>query len=228
MKFYTAFIVMMLFLVSCNNDKISREEQNEQLVVEKAIEQTILEKIAGSYGLPNWKNVNQVAFSFVVNPGENEFERRWIWSPKLNMVSSINQSDTLSYNRADVKEEFVKTDKAFVNDSFWLTFPFHLVWDDVSFEDLGQQLSPIQQKESTKIRVNYPKEGGYTPGDSYEIYVDDNYKILEWTYHPKGQADPALGNTFENQQSFMGIMIDMEHANPENGFQLNFRDVVIK
>lgn len=228
MKFNTAFIVMMLFLVSCNNDKNPDEEQIEAQVVEEVKQQSTLEKIAESYGFQQWKNVNEVAFSFVVNPGEKEFERRWIWYPKLDKVSFVNASDTLSYQRDSIKEEMVKTDKAFVNDSFWLTFPFHLVWDEVSFENLGTQVSPILQKQSTKIKVNYPKDGGYTPGDSYEIYVDDNYKILEWTYHPQGQTDAALGNTFENQQSFKGIKIDMEHANPETGFQLNFRDVVIK
>jgi predicted nuclease of predicted toxin-antitoxin system len=163
-----------------------------------------------------------------VNPGEKEFARIWSWQPKSKTVSLISATDTITYNRAKVTEEFVSTDKAFVNDSFWFSFPFHLVWDEITVEELGQTTSPILQKEAFKIKINYPQEGGYTPGDSYEIYIDDNHNILEWTYHPKGQEEPALGNTFENQKTFNGIKIDTEHSNPEKGFQLNFRDVVIK
>ena len=89
-------------------------------------------------------------------------------------------------------------------------------------------MSPINKINSTKLKINYPEEGGYTPGDSYEVYLNEELKIIEWTYHPEGMAEPRLANTFENPETFNGIMIDMEHANSEIGFQLNFRDVVIK
>ena len=220
-------IALMFVLTSC------KKETSEQTIVappEKELKQpeSIQEKVAYAYGIDQWVNVKQVDFSFVVNPGEQEFVRRWSWQPKLKLISLIKEDDTLTYNRNDIKEELVQTDKGFVNDSFWLLFPFHLVWDDVEIETFEDQTSPILKQSSTKLNVIYPAEGGYTPGDRYEVYVNDTYHILEWTYHRGGGEEVSLGNTFEKQQTFSGITIDMEHANPETGFQLNFRDVVIK
>ena len=130
--------------------------------------------------------------------------------------------------KQQIKEEAIAADKAFVNDSFWLLYPFHLVWHEIEVITYDNQLSPLLNKTTTKLRVNYPSEGGYTPGDSYEVYVDDNYNIVEWTYHRGGSDEAGLGNTFESQQSFNGIKVDMEHSNSEIGFQLNFRNVTIK
>ena len=220
MKFYSLIIVLMLALVSCKNDKTP---------VENKVEATVLEKIATRYGIENWNNVNSVSFSFVVNPGEKEFVRRWMFQPKLNRVTFFENEKETSYIRDEISEDLVRTDMGFVNDWFWLSFPFHLVWDDITYEELGFQETPIRGLGATKIRISYPKEGGgYTPGDAYEIYIDDEYNILEWTYHPKGQVEPALVNTFEEQQEIQGIRVDMFHGNRGTGFQLNFRDVVIE
>jgi hypothetical protein len=229
MKFIVYPLLLVLFLASCKKN-MSNEKQLAQHEKDNVIQvSNIEEKIANAYGIKNWQKVRQVDFSFVVNPGtEKEFSRRWSWQPKTHEVTMINDKDTITYNRKKISEEAINTDKGFVNDSFWLLFPFHLVWDDVEILTYENQLSPILKQTTTKLRVNYPDKGGYTPGDSYEVYIDEDYHIVEWTHHRGGSIEPGLGNTFENRQSFGGIMIDMEHANPAIGFQLNFRDVVIK
>ena len=207
-----------------NRENIQTSNPKKEIGVPKTIEG----KIAYGYGIDNWSNVNQVDFSFVVNPGEKEMLRRWSWKPKIQEVSLIKDNDTITYNRKDISKDLTIIDSEFINDSFWLLFPFHLVWDDVEIITYENQVSPILAKKTTKLRVNYPEVGGYTPGDSYEVYVDENYNIVEWTHHRGGHQEAALRNTFENQQSFNGIKIDMNHNDPDIGFQLNFRDVVIK
>jgi len=218
--------VVLIFMLSCKKDTNTATETTNSDQPET--DTTILGKIANAYGYENWDKVEKVNFSFVVNPGENESSRSWEWDPQSDKVTLKSKGDKLTYQRRNITKEYVDADKAFVNDSFWLLFPFHLVWDDIEYEVIENSKSPIHKKEATKLIVKYPEEGGYTPGDKYEVYVNDSFHILEWTYHPKGKEEPALANTFEDLSNFDGIKVNMIHRNPDSGFQLNFRDVSFK
>ncbi len=219
-------IFMILALWSCNNDQTESSEKTENEA--KADDKGILMKVANAYGLEKWEDVEEVNFSFVVNPGENENLRTWSWKPKTNMVTQFKDGDEITYDKSNLDEGYILTDKAFVNDSFWLLFPFHLVWDDVNFSVEESAVSPINKIKTSKIIVRYPDEGGYTPGDRYDVYVNNNYHIVEWSYYPSGSREPVLNNTFEDLSDFNGIKINLIHRNPDTGFQLVFRDVSIK
>mgnify|MGYP006299773509 CR=1 FL=1 len=231
MKTLFLALITFLMLTSCQNNKKQNKEKtnttSEQTEEKTEDTKTILEKIAYAHGYEHWPSVEKIEFSFVVNPREQEMIRHWIWYPKKNKVTLVNENERITYKRNNIMEEFVKTDKAFVNDSFWLVLPFHLVWDNVEYEVVKSQESPIQQKESTKLIVKYPNEGGYTPGDRYDVYLNENYHIIEWAYYPSGKEKPALQNTFEDLSNFDGIKINMIHRNPHTGFQLNFRGISI-
>lgn len=223
-------IILLLTLVcflACQSEKKKSEDKGKSKQNSPQKELTILDKIANAYGYKNWSDVEQVNFSFVVNPGENEMSRQWTWLPQTNKVTLTQGNEMTTYDKSNVMEEFKKTDKAFVNDSFWLLFPFHLLWDDIEYEVEDAVVSPINQLESQKLIVKYPEQGGYTPGDRYEVYLDKNHHILEWSYHPGGQENPALINTFEDLEDFNGIKINMTHNNPDSGFKLIFRNVSI-
>ena len=224
-KIILAFAVVCF--LACQSEKTKSEDKGESKQNSPQKELTIADKVAEAYGYKNWSDVEQVNFSFVVNPGENEMSRQWTWLPKTNKVTLTQGNEMTTYDKSNVMEEFKKTDKAFVNDSFWLLFPFHLVWDDIEYEVEDAVVSPINQLESQKLIVKYPEQGGYTPGDRYEVYLDKNHHILEWSYHPGGQEKPGLINTFEDLKDFNGIKINMTHNNPDSGFQLIFRNVSI-
>ncbi|NBC57364.1 MAG: hypothetical protein GVY05_03630 [Bacteroidetes bacterium] len=229
----TLFLALITFLTltSCQNNKKQNKEKtntiSEQTEAKKEETKTILEKIAYAHGYEHWPSVEKIEFSFVVNPGEQEMIRHWIWYPKNDKVTLVKENERITYKRDNIMQEFVDTDKAFVNDSFWLLFPFHLEWGVFNYETIEGVKSPIQQKESTKLIVKYPNEGGYTPGDRYDVYLDQNQHIIEWAYYPSGKKEPALLNTFEDLSNFDGIKINMIHRNPDTGFQLNFRNVSI-
>jgi hypothetical protein len=216
--------ILFIALYSCKKDS-TISEQTEQKEDEQTKELNILEKVASAYGIENWDDVEKVNFSFVVNPGEKESSRKWSWEPKTNLVTLHNGDEKSTYNRNKVSEKNIRTDKAFINDSFWLLFPFHLVWDDIDYEVVENFESPLNFEKSTRITITYPSEGGYTPGDKYNIFVNDDYHIIEWIYYPSGSDEPALINTFEDLTEFDGIKINMIHRNPASDFQLNFRDV---
>ncbi len=218
-----AFALLVLFLCSCKKEETNISEESKPKNNPESM--SILNKVANAYGFEKWEKVEEVNFSFVVNPGENERVRQWRWRPKLNEITLFDKGDEITYNKMNVDEGYVDTDKAFVNDSFWLLFPFHLVWDEIDYSYEEEAVTPIGGSEASKLTVNYPKEGGYTPGDKYIVYLDEDLHILEWSYHPRGQKEAALVNTFEDLSQFNGIYVNLVHRNPSNGFQLVFRDV---
>ena len=86
---------LFLLLVSCKTDTKDQQIISETISEEKK-ELTTAEKIAHAHGFENWKNVNQIKFTFNVDRGDNHFERTWSWQPKEDyVVSSINK-DSIS------------------------------------------------------------------------------------------------------------------------------------
>lgn len=187
---------------------------------------SIAEKIAHAHGFDNWKNVAKIHFTFNVDKDSSHFERRWTWNPKTNAVTMTTENDTVSYNRASVDSTNVKADQAFINDKFWLLVPFQLVWDTgTTISEPVKAEAPISKKEMNKITLTYSKNGGYTPGDAYDIFFDENHLIQEWIFRRGNQKAPSMVTTFENHQDFNGIKIALEHKKQGENWNLNFTDV---
>jgi len=220
------FIIGFVFIIfSCKN----KESLDSSITSDNIeIEETVLESVASAYGIENWSRIEEINFSFVVNPGDNESVRTWKWLPKTGDVTLFQNENEITYNQNNVKENQKQYDRLFVNDSFWLTFPFHMVWDDIEFSVEENMISPIEAVECDKIIVKYPTEGGYTPGDRYDVYINDKFHIIEWSYYPNGADKPRLTNTFEDLSEFNGIKTNLVFRNPELGFQLVLRDVSFK
>ena len=120
MKPYIYLIATLLIFLSCKNEK-------KEIV---AKELTIAEKIAKANGIDNWKNVNEIQFTFNVDRKDSHFERSWIWSPKTDDITMMTSADTVSFNRKSVDSLTTAADRSFINDKFWLLAPFNLVWDE--------------------------------------------------------------------------------------------------
>lgn len=142
---------------------------------------TIAQKIANAHGFEHWKNVMEIAFVF----GER---RHWLWKPKNNEVLLFRESYTITYNRKQVDSIVVKTDASFVNYKFWLLIPFQLVWDKrAAISEPTTTEASISKTQLNKITITYSNDGGYTLGDAYDIYYDNDYCIKEWTYRRGNQ-----------------------------------------
>lgn len=214
---YITFIALLF--ISC-------KQKEETKTVEPQL--SIAEKIANAHGFDNWKNVAEIQFTFNVDRDSSHFERHWNWKPKTNAVSMTTNKNTISYNRAAVDSTSVKADQGFINDKFWLLVPFQLVWDaGTSISEPVKVEAPISKTEINKITLTYSKNGGYTPGDAYDIYFDDNYLIQEWVFRKGNQKEPSMITTFENHQDFNGIKIALEHKKQDENWNLNFTDVKI-
>lgn len=210
----------LLVIISILSVCFSCKQKTETIQPEKEI--STAEKIANAHGFENWENVSEIQFTFNKN-------RHWIWKPKTNDVLLIRKKDSLNYNRKYIDSLSLNADKVFINDKFWLLIPFQLVWDtSATISEPEKAKAPISNTTLNKIIITYPSEGGYTPGDAYDIYFDDNYIIKEWGFRKGNKPKAGLTNTFENYQDFNGIKIALDHKKAEGDWNLTLSDIKIK
>ena len=180
------------------------------------------QKIANAHGFENWKNVSEIKFTF-------NKKRNWIWQPKTDDVTLTTEKDTIHYNRKSIDSLSRKADRRFINDKFWLLIPFQLVWDTgTTISDPIKDIAPISKIEMNKITLLYSSEGGYTPGDAYDIYFEDDYIIKELAFRRGNKPKAGLTNTFENYQDFNGIKIAKNHQRKKGDWNLTLTNISVK
>jgi hypothetical protein len=213
---YITFIA--LIFIGC-------KQKIESVIAEPEL--SIAQKIANAHGFENWKKISKIQFTFNVDKDStSHFERTWAWQPKTNHVTFISNQDTLSYNRTRIDSVLIKTDSGFINDKYWLLVPFQLVWDNrTTISESQIEVAPISKTSLNKITLTYSNEGGYTPGDAYDIYFGDDFLIKEWIYRNNNSETPTMVTTFENYQDFNGIKIALDHKKAEGNWNLNFTNV---
>jgi hypothetical protein len=219
MKLKLAIIVIALILTTCKSDKTETDTK----------ELSVAEKIANAHGFENWKSVSEIKFTFKVDIDTIKGNgRSWTWMPKTNMVTMSAGKRNISYNQNKIDSTNMGADQAFINDKFWLLVPFQLVWDNTAIlSEPSKAEAPISKTQMDMITITYANEGGYTPGDAYDIYYDNDYLIKEWAFR-KGNAEKAsITNTFENYQDFNGIKIAIDHKRNAGKWNLNFGDVSV-
>jgi len=190
---------------------------------------TTAEKIAEANGFSNWKNVTQIDFTFNVDRDSSHYERAWSWKPKTDDVTLTSGNDTISYNRKSIDSLSLRADQGFINDKYWLLAPFQLVWDkDVTLLDSTNKTAPMSKTQLNKLTIVYGNKGGYTPGDAYDFFYDENHIVKEWVFR-KGNADkPSMITSFENYKDYNGIKIAKDHKKSEGNWNLYFTNVAVK
>lgn len=200
-------ILALVFLATACKTETKKES------TEAEPELSILEKVAYAHGYAQWKDVNEIAFTFNVDRDTMHFERTWIWETKTNRITSISGQDTLVYNRNEMDSVAYKTNGGFINDRFWAMAPFNMMWDkdNFTYEHAEKAVAPISQDSLQKLTLVYANEGGYTPGDAYDFYLGDDFKVREWVFRKANQEDPSMMTTWENYQSVDGFQFAQDH-----------------
>lgn len=179
--------------------------------------------IAQNYGIASWEKVESITYTFNVKSPRRSFDRAWTWYPGEDKVYS--HQDSVTYTRGEGMDETI--DKGFINDVFWLLFPFQIVWDPtLTFEEEDMVKDPISGNPVRKLRVIYNKEDGYTPGDVYELFYDETYTVTSWNFIRGGEGE-GRPTVWKGNQDFNGITISTEHRNAE-GMGLWFSDIEVK
>ena len=222
------FLCLITLLVSCKQDPKEEIEPIETISEEKK-EATIAEKIAQANGFDYWQNANIVEYTFNVDRGNSHFERSWSWRPKSDQVQLITDKDTVNYNRKSIDSLSMAADQSFINDKFWLLVPFQLVWDGgTTISEPIKEAAPISKTEMNKITLTYGNEGGYTPGDAYDLYYGEDFIINEWVFRKGNSEEPTMATTFEDYEVFKGVKIAKSHKTAEGNFHLYFSNISIK
>ena len=218
------FLLSLLTIFSsCKQNEEKKETEQEP---EKEL--TIAEKIANAHGFVNWDKVKTFEFTFGGTLEDSTSGRTWVWNPKTNDIKLTNAGETTEYNRNSMDSLALKADRGFINDKFWALIPFQLVWDEgTTISEPEKATSPVKQEELNKITITYSSEGGYTPGDAYDIYFDDDYIIREWSFRRGNAPEPSLSNTFENYGNYNGIKIAQDHKFAEGDRNLLVRNVKV-
>ncbi|WP_431156464.1 hypothetical protein [Winogradskyella poriferorum] len=213
----------MTLIFSCKSDN------NETKLSEEEKELSVAEKIANAHGFENWDNVSEVQFTFKVDRDTVKGNgRSWIWKPKKNEITMTVGNAKVNYKRHEMDSSHIGADRAFINDKYWFLVPFQLVWDaSATLSEPVKKESPLSKETLDMITITYPSEGGYTPGDAYDIFYDENYLIKEWVFRQGNSETPSLATTFENYQDFNGIKVAIDHKKDEGKWNLNFADVSI-
>lgn len=228
MKQLITILCVTTLLLSCKTETKEGQIPVESISTEvKAL--TTAEKIAQAHGFDNWKRVKSIAFTFQVDrDGQQGKGRSWIWFPKNDSIFMNAGEQHVAYKRNLLDSVSLNTDRAFINDKFWLLIPFQLVWDKgTTISEVTNGKAPISKTEMSKITLTYGNEGGYTPGDAYDIYFDKNYIIKEWVFRKANSETPTMTTTFENYEDFNGIKIAKNHKNAEGNFDLYFSGIEI-
>ncbi len=203
---------LALSLLACGSPQ-GESTAVEEVVVFQPV--TFADSVAAAHGFAEWPQVQQLDFTFSVDVSDtNRTARRWSWFPQQDSVVQLTDAGPMAYRRnTDLDSAFAKTDGTFINDSYWLLMPFYLVWSKDGYESAVtyRDTMPLSKDIGTKLTVQYRPEGGYTPGDAYDLYVDDDYRLREWAYRKGGQAEPNTVMDWSDYSTEGGLVLPGNH-----------------
>jgi hypothetical protein len=204
----------------------------------------IVEQLAKTYGLDSYGQIEAIRYTFNLQlPALNvNLSHSWVWEPKTGQVSYEGKDKDgkpvkVTYIRsqlnsapASVKDEI---DPAFNNDNYWLIFPLHVYWDaSAVVEDKGVQKLPLGKGSARLVSVKYPPElGGYTPGDTWNLYLGSDGRVVEFVYLRGGPKKPSnVTTTWAGYKKAGPLLVSTDHRGTADGkpARIFFSDVAVK
>ena len=202
----------------------------------------ILDKVAKTYGVDSWDQVQAIRYTWNGEiTGLFKVSRTWEWEPKTGKVTyegpdKDGKPVKVSYLRSELSSQpdNVKNnvDPGFVNDNYWVLFPFHAYWDtSATVIDQGMFNLPMGSGTAELVPVKYTGDGGYTPGDIWDLYVGKDNRVEYLVYHRGGSKPPSrVFATWAGYKKAGPILIATEHRGTADGKPLHvfFSDVAVK
>ena len=202
----------------------------------------LAEKVAKEFGIDSFGQIDAIRYTFSVEFGTIKISRTWTWEPKTNRVTYEGKDKDgkpvkVSYLRselatqsADVKDNI---EPGFINDQYWLLFPFHVIWDSSpEVTDKGMQKLPLGKGTADQLVTKYPAEaGGYTPGDTWELFIGPDNRVKEFVYRRGGTQKPSIVMaTWTDYKKAGPLLIAMDHPGKADGgpFRMRFTNVAVK
>jgi hypothetical protein len=200
----------------------------------------IFEKLTKTYGLQSFGQIDAIRYTFNVEAPGLSFARSWTWEPKTDQVTyegkdKSGNSLKVTYQRSQLGSQPTNVrddiDPGFLNDNYWLLLPFHLSWDtNAAVEDAGVQKLPQGNGSAEKIVAKYSSDGGYSPGDTWELYVGSDGRVEEMAYHRGGPPKLEVFATWADYKKAGPLLFSLDHRGTRNGGPLHlfFSNVAVK
>ena len=202
----------------------------------------VAQELAKTYGIDSLDKIQAIRYTWsgeVV--GLFKASRTWEWEPKTNKVTyegpdKDGKPTKVTYLRSELgsqSDAVKKIDSGFINDNYWLIFPFHAYWDtSATVTRTAMQKLPQGTGSADLVQVKYPSEaGGYTPGDTWELYVGKDHRVEQMAFHHGGNAKPSLVlATWSGYKKAGPLLISTEHRGSADGkpFHLTITNVAVK
>jgi hypothetical protein len=194
----------------------------------------VAEQLGKAYGIDSLDQVEAIRYTFNIEaPGVN-VSRSWIWEPKTGKISydgkdkdgkPVKVSFVQSEVTGDSEISKGKIDWFFVNDNYWAVFPFHVYWDSpgADVQEKGVKKLPLGTGSAKLVIVQYPK-GGYTPGDTWDLYLGPDNRIKEFIYHrgdPKSPVPGLVTVSWAGYKKAGPLLFSTEHRGTADGKPLH-------
>jgi len=168
---------------------------------------------AEAHGIKAWDKVQGLSYTFHAQVGGQSVSRAWTWEPKADRVTS--HADNVTYTR-DQAAAHAATDANFINDRYWLLFPFHLLWDKATLDVAAEpEPLPVGEGMGRRLTATYPADGGYTPGDAYDLYLDTDGTVLAWIFRKGNQEEPTRMAAWTDVEDIEGLRISVNRPGPD-------------
>ena len=200
----------------------------------------IIEKLAKTYGLDSFGQIDAIRYTFKAEAPGIDLSRSWIWEPKTDQVTYEGKDKSgkpvkVTYLRSQLGSQSAEVkgdiDPGFLNDNYWLILPFHFAWDtNATVEDAGMQKLPLGTGSAEKVVVKYPSDGGYSQGDTWELYVGSDGRIQEMAYHGGGLTKFEVAATWTDYKKAGPLLFSLDHRGTHNGdpLRVSFSNVAVK
>ena len=117
----------------------------------------LAQKVANAYGIKDFKKAKSMSFTFNVKRDTFPITyRSWDWNMEKNIVTMKDPKQTVTYRRDTIQSAAMKNiDGKFINDQYWLLFPFHIVMDKgCTLTEKDNVKAPIGKTNSTMLMYN--------------------------------------------------------------------------
>jgi len=200
----------------------------------------IAEQIAKTYGLDSFGQIEAIRYTWSAELPGVTLSHRWEWSPKTDAVSyegkdKEGKSIKVSYQRSQLssQSDVIKSeiDPDFINDQYWLILPLHVVWDGPTVTSDGMQKLALGDGSAERVVVKYPSDAGYQPGDTWDLYVGADKRIVEIAYHHGANTPPKLViATWTDHKKAGPLLVATDHRGTFDGkpLRVSISDVSVK
>jgi hypothetical protein len=201
------------------------------------------EQIAKAHGLESFGQVDAIRYTFNADfPGlKFKVSRSWTWEPKADRVTyegpdKDGKAVKVTYVRSQLDSQppnvKAEIEPAFTNDQYNLLFPLHACWDTgTSVQDNGMQKLPSGKGTARQVVVKYPAEGGYTPGDTWTLYVGPDHLVQHLSFRHGGNAPPKVYETpWTDYRKAGPLAVSLDRRGTADGKPAHiwFTDVAVK